>query len=180
MARQKRPQPIPTPSDWHRLNGFHAGECDRHRKILVSVGVKVWVKWFSKGFRFLGNPYPIWSGWRDLNPRPLVPQTSALTKLRYSPNGVQSYRLSSAVPLQKKINYTPPQVRNQQKHQQLEVPWKFFIFHPCHLFKIKTVCRDACGQLRGIQCAATLWTLTLGRHRRWRKVASTRFTPWHN
>ena len=25
------------------------------------------------------------SGWRDLNPRPLVPQTSALTKLRYSP-----------------------------------------------------------------------------------------------
>ncbi|MEY2967420.1 MAG: hypothetical protein RIQ64_47 [Actinomycetota bacterium] len=26
-----------------------------------------------------------WSGWRDLNPRPLVPQTSALTKLRHSP-----------------------------------------------------------------------------------------------
>ncbi len=26
------------------------------------------------------------SGWRDLNSRPLVPKTSALTKLRYIPN----------------------------------------------------------------------------------------------
>ena len=26
-----------------------------------------------------------WSEWRDLNPRPLVPQTSALTGLRYTP-----------------------------------------------------------------------------------------------
>jgi hypothetical protein len=26
-----------------------------------------------------------WSGWRDLNPRPSVPQTDALTKLRHSP-----------------------------------------------------------------------------------------------
>jgi hypothetical protein len=25
------------------------------------------------------------SGWRDLNPRPSVPQTDALTKLRHSP-----------------------------------------------------------------------------------------------
>jgi hypothetical protein len=27
----------------------------------------------------------IWSEWRDSNPRPLVPQTSALTGLRYTP-----------------------------------------------------------------------------------------------
>ena len=27
----------------------------------------------------------IWSEWRDLNPRPLVPQTSALTGLRHTP-----------------------------------------------------------------------------------------------
>ena len=26
-----------------------------------------------------------WSEWRDSNPRPLVPQTSALTGLRYTP-----------------------------------------------------------------------------------------------
>jgi hypothetical protein len=30
-------------------------------------------------------PADLWSGWRDLNPRPLVPQTNALTKLRHSP-----------------------------------------------------------------------------------------------
>jgi hypothetical protein len=29
--------------------------------------------------------YLIWSEWRDSNPRPLVPQTSALTGLRYTP-----------------------------------------------------------------------------------------------
>src|SRR5690606_28001480 len=29
----------------------------------------------------------MWSGWRDLNPRPSVPQTDALTKLRHSPFG---------------------------------------------------------------------------------------------
>ena len=28
-----------------------------------------------------------WSEWRDSNPRPLVPQTSALTGLRYTPTG---------------------------------------------------------------------------------------------
>ena len=26
-----------------------------------------------------------WSGWRDLNSRPFVPQTNALTRLRYIP-----------------------------------------------------------------------------------------------
>ena len=26
-----------------------------------------------------------WSGWRDLNPRPLEPHSSALAKLRYTP-----------------------------------------------------------------------------------------------
>ena len=26
-----------------------------------------------------------WSGWGDLNPRPSVPKTDALTKLRYTP-----------------------------------------------------------------------------------------------
>ena len=36
------------------------------------------------------------SGWGDLNSRPLVPQTSALTKLRYSPS-LSSGRLSSRV-----------------------------------------------------------------------------------
>ena len=30
-----------------------------------------------------------WSGCRDLNPGPLVPQTSALTKLRHSPQSVR-------------------------------------------------------------------------------------------
>ena len=74
MSRQKRPQPIPAPSDWYRLDGLDAGECDCHKEILVSVGVIVWVKEVCKGFRFLGNHYSIWSGWRDLNPRPLVPQ----------------------------------------------------------------------------------------------------------
>ena len=29
-----------------------------------------------------------WSEWRDSNPRPLVPQTSALTGLRYTPTRV--------------------------------------------------------------------------------------------
>ena len=29
----------------------------------------------------------VWSGRRDLNPRPLVPQTSALTGLRHAPTG---------------------------------------------------------------------------------------------
>src|SRR6187200_1759867 len=29
---------------------------------------------------------PMWSGWGDLNSRPPVPQTGALTKLRHSPN----------------------------------------------------------------------------------------------
>ena len=40
----------------------------------------------KKPIPFVGLTF-YWSGWRDLNPRPLVPQTSALTKLRYSPNG---------------------------------------------------------------------------------------------
>src|SRR5208283_4424366 len=31
------------------------------------------------------NSLAIWSEWRDSNPRPLVPQTSALTGLRYTP-----------------------------------------------------------------------------------------------
>lgn len=30
-------------------------------------------------------PRPTKSGWRNSNPRPLVPQTSALTKLSYIP-----------------------------------------------------------------------------------------------
>jgi hypothetical protein len=29
-----------------------------------------------------------WSEWRDSNPRPLVPQTSALTGLRYTPTAL--------------------------------------------------------------------------------------------
>ncbi len=29
-----------------------------------------------------------WSAWRDLNPRPLAPQASALARLRYTPNSV--------------------------------------------------------------------------------------------
>src|SRR5947209_10523217 len=32
-----------------------------------------------------GNPGGCGSGWRDLNPRPLAPQASALAKLRHSP-----------------------------------------------------------------------------------------------
>ena len=31
------------------------------------------------------NNNPHWSGWRDLNPRPLAPKASALAKLRYIP-----------------------------------------------------------------------------------------------
>jgi hypothetical protein len=33
-----------------------------------------------------------WSGWRDLNSRPLDPQSSALTKLRHSPFPVSRLR----------------------------------------------------------------------------------------
>ena len=33
-----------------------------------------------------------WSGCRDLNPGPLDPQSSALTKLRHSPSLVNDYR----------------------------------------------------------------------------------------
>jgi hypothetical protein len=32
------------------------------------------------------------SGWRDLNPRPLAPQTSTLTGLSHIPNGPQTYK----------------------------------------------------------------------------------------
>src|SRR5208283_5891716 len=34
------------------------------------------------------NSLAIWSEWRDSNPRPLVPQTSALTGLRYTPTAL--------------------------------------------------------------------------------------------
>src|SRR5690349_12221731 len=37
-----------------------------------------------------------WSGWRDSNPRPSVPQTDALTKLRHSPCG--GFTLASGEP----------------------------------------------------------------------------------
>ena len=37
-----------------------------------------------------------WSEWRDSNPRPLVPQTSALTGLRYTPTAVLIVRAAAA------------------------------------------------------------------------------------
>ena len=42
----------------------------------------------------------VWSGRRDLNPRPLVPQTSALTGLRHAPTGTaRTIGLSATVDL---------------------------------------------------------------------------------
>lgn len=42
----------------------------------------------------------VWSGRRDLNPRPLVPQTSALTGLRHAPTGTaRTIGLSASVVL---------------------------------------------------------------------------------
>ncbi len=32
------------------------------------------------------SPFKKWSGWGDLNSRPLAPQASALARLRYTPN----------------------------------------------------------------------------------------------
>ena len=40
----------------------------------------------------------IWSERRDLNPRPLVPQTSALTGLSHAPNSEVHYSQSAPVP----------------------------------------------------------------------------------
>ncbi len=37
-----------------------------------------------------------WSEWRDSNPRPLVPQTSALTGLRYTPTALLIGALATA------------------------------------------------------------------------------------
>ena len=54
---------------------------------------------------------PCWSGWRDLNPRPLDPQSSALTKLRHSPDGFPNtlYHTTSPVILQlRSPEATPP------------------------------------------------------------------------
>ena len=36
----------------------------------------------------VGGESKKWSGWRESNSRPLVPQTNALTRLRYIPNGI--------------------------------------------------------------------------------------------
>ena len=52
--------------------------------------------------RFRKSPYLMgifWSGRRDLNPRPLVPQTSALTGLRHAPteNGADYRDVSARV-----------------------------------------------------------------------------------
>ncbi len=52
-------------------NGFTA-----HKRLRHSRG------FFVQPFEILGF---FWSGWRDLNPRPLRPERSALAKLRYTP-----------------------------------------------------------------------------------------------
>ena len=65
------------------------------------------------------------SGWGDSNSRPLVPQTSALTKLRHSPyvDG-RLYRLDREEHpwLHEQLHDPPAQVGREQHHEQLEVP----------------------------------------------------------
>src|SRR5271170_5335477 len=66
---------------------FRVQFLDRSGAVIATGASTGQAAWFGcefstrTGARFTGK----WSEWRDSNPRPLVPQTSALTGLRYTP-----------------------------------------------------------------------------------------------
>jgi hypothetical protein len=65
---------------WSPSTGLGRSGClpDAYRPARAQFGCATWLRSYWKK----------WSEWRDSNPRPLVPQTSALTGLRYTPTAL--------------------------------------------------------------------------------------------
>src|SRR5581483_5619960 len=77
----------PAPGRPRRLYRSHGDDgTPRHRQLHTGC-IHVWKR--EGPVRVAPPPTcTLWSGWGDLNSRPLDPQSSALTKLRHSPWGV--------------------------------------------------------------------------------------------
>src|SRR3954454_14497706 len=122
------------------------------------------------------------SGWRDLNSRPLVPQTSALTKLRYSPYDEQrAYR--AARRSGEELDDPPREVQRQQDDEHLEVPRRLgrvllAILAGGQLLEVDVLRRDPlCRRL--LQCPPARRARAVRVHRRRREVAGAVLAPGH-